>query len=151
MKAFSGMKNSMALDASIYTFYATATARIFHDALEKDGFKVGAGLVWKKDQLVLTRTDWKYIHEPILFGWRKDGKHKWYGDQKQKTVFEFDRIKNSKDEGLWASFLKAYFFNCLSRKTVYADQTVWCLTRSSLGVHAHMPVTSWADMLRHRV
>ena len=99
MKAFSGMKSSMALDASIYTFYATATARIFHDAFEDAGFKVGAGLVWKKDQLVLTRTDWKYIHEPILFGWRRDGKHRWYGDQKQKTVFEFDRIKNSKDEG----------------------------------------------------
>ena len=23
----------------------------------------------------------------------------WYGDQKQKTVFEFDRIKNSKEDG----------------------------------------------------
>ena len=23
----------------------------------------------------------------------------WYGDQKQRTVFEFDRIKNSKDDG----------------------------------------------------
>lgn len=63
------------------------------------GFKVGAGLVWKKDRLVLTRTDWKYIHEPIIFGWKKDGKHNWYGDQKQVTVFEFDRIKNSKEDG----------------------------------------------------
>ncbi len=66
---------------------------------EDAGFKVGAGLVWKKDRLVLTRTDWKYIHEPIIWGWRKDGKHIWYGDQKQKTVFEFDRIKNSKEDG----------------------------------------------------
>ena len=57
------------------------------------------GLVWKKDRLVLTRTDWKYNHEPIIWGWRKDGKHIWYGDQKQKTVFEFDRIKNSKEDG----------------------------------------------------
>ena len=31
--------------------------------------------------------------------WRKDGKHIWYGDKKQKTVFEFDRIKKSKEEG----------------------------------------------------
>lgn len=99
MEAFSCMHESMAKDASIYVFYATAKARVFHDAFEDAGFKVGAGLVWKKDRLVLTRTDWKYIHEPIIFGWRKDGRHRWYGDQKQVTVFEFDRIKSSKDDG----------------------------------------------------
>lgn len=98
-KAFSCFRDAMAKDASIYVFYATAKARVFHDAYEDAGFKVGAGLVWKKDRLVLTRTDWKYIHEPIIWGWRKDGKHIWYGDQKQKTVFEFDRIKNSKEDG----------------------------------------------------
>ena len=97
--AFECFREAMAKDASIYVFYATAKARVFHDAYEDAGFKVGAGLVWKKDRLVLTRTDWKYIHEPIIWGWRKDGKHIWYGDQKQRTVFEFDRIKNSKEDG----------------------------------------------------
>lgn len=97
--AFECMHDSMAPDASIYVFYATSKARVFHDAYEDAGFKVGAGLVWKKNRLVLTRTDWKYIHEPIIWGWRKDGKHEWYGDQKQVTVFEFDRIKNSKKDG----------------------------------------------------
>lgn len=97
--AFERFHDAMAKDASIYVFYATSKARVFHDAYEDAGFKVGAGLVWKKDRLVLTRTDWKYIHEPIIWGWSKDGKHIWYGDQKQKTVFEFDRIKNSKEDG----------------------------------------------------
>jgi len=45
------------------------------------------------------RTDWKFNSEPIIFGWRKDGKHIWYGDQKQTNVFEFDGIKNSKEDG----------------------------------------------------
>lgn len=98
-EAFSCMHDSMANDASIYVFYATVKARVFHDAFEDSGFKVGAGLVWKKDRLVFTRTDWKYNHEPIIFGWRKDGRHRWYGDQKQTTVFEFARIKNSKNDG----------------------------------------------------
>ncbi len=97
--AFECFHENMAKDASIYVFYATSKARVFHDAYEDAGFKVGAGLVWKKDRLVLTRTDWKYIHEPIIWGWRKDGKHIWYGNQKQTTVFEFDRIKNSKEDG----------------------------------------------------
>ena len=74
-------------------------ARVFYDAYEDAGFKVGAGLVWKKPRAPLMRTDWKFNMEPIIFGWRKDGKHIWYGDQKQKAVFEFEGIKNSKEDG----------------------------------------------------
>ncbi len=99
MKAFTNFKDAMALDASIYEFYATMKARVFYDAFEDAGFKVGAGLIWKKPRAPLMRTDWKFNMEPIIFGWRKDGKHKWYGDQKQKAVFEFDGIKNSKEDG----------------------------------------------------
>ncbi len=99
MKAFTNFKAVMANDASIYEFYATMKARVFYDAFEDAGFKVGAGLVWKKPRAPLMRTDWKFNMEPIIFGWRKDGKHKWYGDQKQKAVFEFDGIKNSKEDG----------------------------------------------------
>lgn len=99
MKVFTNFKNSMAADASIYEFYATMKARVFYDAFEDAGFKVAAGLIWKKPKAPLMRTDWKFNMEPIIYGWRKDGKHKWYGDQKQTAVFEFDGIKNSKEEG----------------------------------------------------
>lgn len=98
-KAFTCFHDAMAVDASIYVFYATMKARVFYDAYEDAGFKVGAGLIWKKPRAPLMRTDWKFNMEPIIFGWRKDGKHKWYGDQKQKAVFEFDGIKNSKEDG----------------------------------------------------
>ena len=99
MKVFTNFKNAMSKDASIYEFYATMKARVFYDAFEDAGFKVGAGLIWKKPRAPLMRTDWKFNSEPIIFGWRKDGKHIWYGDQKQTNVFEFDGIKNSKDDG----------------------------------------------------
>lgn len=98
-KAFSCFHDAMAQDASIYVFYATMKARVFYDAFEDAGFKVGAGLIWKKPKAPFMRTDWKFNMEPIIFGWRKDGKHNWYGDQKQKAVFEFDGIKNSKEDG----------------------------------------------------
>ena len=99
MKAFTCFHDAMAADASIYEFYATSKARIFYDAFEDAGFKLGAGLIWRKDSAPLMRTDWKYNFEPIIWGWRKDGHHKWYSDQKQKACFDFDRIKNSKTEG----------------------------------------------------
>ena len=99
MKCFGNFKNAMAKDASIYEFYATMKTRVFYDAFEDAGFKVGAGLIWKKPRAPFMRTDWKFNMEPIIWGWRKDGKHIWYGDQKQTSVFEFDGIKDSEKEG----------------------------------------------------
>ena len=99
MKVFSNFKEAMAKDASIYEFYATMKTRVFYDAFEDAGFKVGAGLIWKKPRAPFMRTDWKFNMEPIIWGWRKDGKHIWYGDQKQTAVFEFDGIKDSEKEG----------------------------------------------------
>lgn len=88
----------MAEDASIYVFYASSKARVFHDAYEDAGLRVSIGLMWKKDRLVLSRTDWKPLGEPLIYGWKKDGRHRWYGDQKQTTIFEFPRLESSKDE-----------------------------------------------------
>ena len=45
MKVFKNLHEYMQRDASFYEFYATSKARIFHDAFEDAGFKVGAGLV----------------------------------------------------------------------------------------------------------
>ena len=99
MKVMKNFHEAMAKDASIYEFYATAKSRIFYDSFEDAGFKVGAGLVWRKPRAPLSRTDWKFNMEPLIYGWRRDGKHEWYGDQKQTAVFDFDGIKNSKKDG----------------------------------------------------
>ncbi|MBR1603245.1 MAG: DNA modification methylase [Synergistaceae bacterium] len=99
MNAFNCFKNALAADASAYVFYASSKSRIFYDAFEDAGFKVSCCLVWKKDKFTLSRSDYKHIFEPIIFGWKQDGRHRWYGDQKQATCFEFPSIKNSKTEG----------------------------------------------------
>ena len=99
MKVFKNFHNYMSDDASFYEFYATMKSRIFYDAFEDSGFKVGATLIWKKPRAPFMRTDWKFNMEPVIFGWKKKGKHIWYGDQKQLACFEFDMIKSSKEDG----------------------------------------------------
>ena len=99
MKVFTNFYERMTGDASFYEFYATMKSRIFYDAFEDAGFKVGATLIWKKPRAPFMRTDWKFNMEPVIFGWKKKGKHIWYGDQKQLACFEFDMIKNSKVDG----------------------------------------------------
>jgi len=51
--------------------------------------------VWKKNSLVLGRQDDKWIHEPILYGWKDGAAHNWFSDFSQTTVLEFARPKKS--------------------------------------------------------
>ena len=97
--AFECFKENLADESACYIFYATSKSRVFYDAFEDAGFRVSCGLVWRKDRLVLSRTDYQQNFEAIIYGWKKDGKHPWYGDRKQTTCFDFDRPKSSKDEG----------------------------------------------------
>ena len=52
-------------------------------------------LVWKKNSLVLGRQDYKWIHEPCLYGWREGAAHDWYSDCSQTTVMEFNKPKKN--------------------------------------------------------
>lgn len=59
------------------------------------GWKVRHELIWVKDTFVFGRSDYHYQHEPILYGWKKDGKHHFYSDRKQSSILKFDRPKLS--------------------------------------------------------
>lgn len=97
--AFECFRENISDEAACYIFYATSKSRVFYDAFEDAGFRVSCGLVWRKDRLVLSRTDYQQNFEPIIYGWKRDGKHNWYGDRKQTTCFDFDRPKSSKEDG----------------------------------------------------
>lgn len=97
--AFIRFNENLADDSACYVFYASSKSRVFYDAYEDAGFKVSCGLIWRKDSFVLSRTDYQHNFEPIIYGWKKEGRHSWYGDRKQTTCFDFDRIKSSKSDG----------------------------------------------------
>jgi len=59
------------------------------------GFEFRWQLVWVKDQLVLSRADYHFRHENILYGWKPDGAHYFTADRKQDSVFEIPRPKVS--------------------------------------------------------
>ena len=95
--AFVNMEQSMASDASIYVFHADSKGLIFRRAFEDAGFYLSGCCIWKKNTLVLGRSPYQWQHEPCLFGWKKGGKHQWYSDRKQTTIWEYDRPTASKD------------------------------------------------------
>lgn len=95
--AFVNMEQNMEADASIYIFHADTEGLNFRKAFVNAGFKLSGCCIWKKNALVLGRSPYQWIHEPCLFGWKKGGKHLWYSDRKQTTIWEYDRPKASKD------------------------------------------------------
>ena len=95
--AFVNMEQSMEQDASIYVFHADTEGLNFRKAFKDAGFYLSGCCIWKKNALVLGRSPYQWQHEPCLFGWKKGGKHQWYSDRKQTTIWEYDRPKASKD------------------------------------------------------
>ncbi len=93
--AFSNTEKSMADDASIYVFHADTEGLNFRKAFDAAGFYLSGCCIWKKPSLVLGRSPYQWIHEPCLFGWKKSGKHEWYADRKQTTVWEFEKSKKN--------------------------------------------------------
>ena len=96
-EAFSRMNESMADDASIYVFHSDSHGLAFRKAFEDAGFYLSGCCIWKKQSLVLGRSPYQWQHEPVLFGWKKKGKHQWYTGRKESTIWEFDKPKKNGD------------------------------------------------------
>ncbi len=95
--AFTQTEKAMAQDASIYVFHADTEGLNFRKAFADAGFYLSGTCIWKKQSLVLGRSPYQWQHEPVLFGWKKSGKHAWYSDRKQSTIWEFDKPKKNTD------------------------------------------------------
>ena len=80
---------------AIYVFHADTEGLNFRNSFNDAGFKLSSVCQWVKQSLVLGRSDYQWKNEPILYGWKPTGSHRWYSDRKQTTVWEFDRPSKS--------------------------------------------------------
>ena len=97
LSMFTQVENHMEDDASIYVFHSDTEGLNFRKAFKDAGFYLSGCCIWKKNSLVLGRSPYQWQHEPCLYGWKKKGKHQWFSDRKQTTIWEYDRPKSSKD------------------------------------------------------
>lgn len=96
LKAFKNMAGSLEKTGSAYVFHADTEGLTFRKAFDDAGFKLSGCCVWVKNSMVLGRSDYQWQHEPVLYGFLKNGSHRWYSDRKQTTVWNFDRPTKSK-------------------------------------------------------
>lgn len=87
-----------------YVAHADTERVNFTAAFQGVGFKLSGVLIWAKDSLVLGRSDYQWMHEPILYGWRPGSKHKWNGGRKNTTVQQLGEGSGfeQQEDGSWA-------------------------------------------------
>ena len=89
-KAFENISEHLAPGGCCYVFHSDIYTELFREAFRKY-FHLSAVCVWAKNALVPGWGDYQYRHEPILYGYLENGKHSFYGDRKQTTVWEFKK------------------------------------------------------------
>ena len=88
--AFSSYLATSKSGAAIYVFHSDKCADIFHSVF-REFFHFSSMVIWAKNSLTLSRTDYQSQHEPCLYGWMKGASHAFYGDRKQVSVWRFDK------------------------------------------------------------
>jgi DNA modification methylase len=78
--------------ASIYCFHSDRCADVFHTVF-REFFHFSSMIIWAKNSLTLSQTDYQSQHEPCLYGWMNNGTHSWHSDRKQTSVWRFDKEK----------------------------------------------------------
>ena len=89
-QAFSNYFATSKPGAAIYCFHSDRCADIFHREFRKR-FHFSSMIIWFKNSLTLSQTDYQSQHEPCLYGWMNNGAHSWEGDRKQTSVWSFDK------------------------------------------------------------
>ena len=96
-KAFENMVAHLEPGGAGYVFHADTEGLNFRQAFIDAGFHLAGCCIWVKDSLVLGRSDYQWQHEPILYGFLKNGKHTWYSDRKQTTIWNFKKPKRNEN------------------------------------------------------
>ena len=97
LTAFQCMAEHLESGGSAYVFHADTEGLNFRKAFIDAGFHLAGVCIWVKNSLVLGRSDYQWQHEPVLFGWKKGGKHAWYSDRRQTTIWNYDKPKRNKN------------------------------------------------------
>ena len=95
LDSFRNMADHLEKGGAAYVFHADTEGLNFRRAFIDAGFHLAGCCIWVKDSLVLGRSDYQWQHEPILYGFLPNGKHPWYSDRKQTTIWNFAKPKRN--------------------------------------------------------
>ena len=78
-----------------YVWHAGLFAGVVGESLIASKFKLRSQIMWNKGQLVLSRGDYHWQHEPCWYAVREGKTGHWAGDRKQTTVWDIEKPRKS--------------------------------------------------------
>ena len=97
LQAFTNMVAQLEPGGAAYMFHADTEGLNFRRAFIDAGLHLAGVCIWVKNSLVLGRSDYQWQHEPVLYGFLQNGKHRWYSDRKQTTIWKYDKPKRNEN------------------------------------------------------
>ena len=78
-----------------YVWHAGLFAGVVGDSLVACGLHLRSQIIWDKGQLVLSRGDYHWEHEPCWYAVKKGATGHWAGDRKQTTIWHIPKPKKN--------------------------------------------------------
>lgn len=124
--------------AGNYVFHASVTQAVFEQAMKENGFEIKNQLIWNKPVAALGWGDYQWKHEPFFYAGRKGASTVFYGDRKNKTVWDFHQ-----DEEQLIKFIKREKLAETQGKT-----TIWTMKRDNVQGYVH-PTQKPVELICH--
>lgn len=142
--AFLSANNSLKDGGAFYVWYASREHINFESALNEVGLKVREQLIWVKNSFTFGRQDYKWKHEPCLYGWKEGAAHYFVEEFNHPTVIEdmldFDKMKKEEMKKL----LQEIYSDKVATTVIHEDKPL------KNDLHPTMkPLKMCGELIRH--
>ncbi len=86
LDSFAGMLEYSKPGAPIYVFHGDGSGNAFRSTYTQAGWELKQVLIWAKNKFTISRQDYQWQHEPIIYGWKPGAAHVWTGGYTDTTM-----------------------------------------------------------------
>ncbi|MGM0967147.1 MAG: site-specific DNA-methyltransferase [Bacillota bacterium] len=87
--------------AAIYVFHAASYQLAFENEMRNAGIDIRSQCIWVKNSPTFGWSQYRYMHEPVFYAFKKRCSPLWYGDRKQATVWKADLSEETHPQTVW--------------------------------------------------
>lgn len=120
--AFYNLSNNLKKGGAFYIWYGDSEDINFRTTCVNNNLTIRQCLIWVKNHFNLGRQDYKWQHEPCLYGWKDGESHYFIDEYNHPTVIEdkidFDSLK--KEEAI--QMLKDIYNDGISTTVIHEDK-----------------------------
>lgn len=142
--AFRNASENVRSGGSFYIWYASCESYNFYKCVRDTELIPKQELIWVKNAFTLGRQDYKWKHEPCIYGWKAGAAHYFIKEYDNPTVIEdkLDFRKMTKDE--MRKLLEEIYSDKVKTSVIYEDKPL------ANSLHPTMkPVRMCADLIHN--